>query len=67
MSDLYPKDVVQDFIDDYQDAWGVEVPVDDAFLILSLFDSLTILLEKYEGDCGGGYLPLRMMPSFKRR
>ena len=42
--------MVEEFIDDYEDAWGVRVPFDDAVLMLSLHDGLCILLEKYAGD-----------------
>jgi hypothetical protein len=68
MSELYSEDVVQDFIEDYEDEYGVTVPQDDAFLMLSLFDSLCVLLERYEGDDGkGDCLPLRMISTLTRR
>jgi hypothetical protein len=46
----YPEDVVQDFIEDYEEEWGVILPFGDALLMMSLFDGLTALLEKYEGS-----------------
>jgi hypothetical protein len=48
----YPEKVVWEFIDDYEAEWGVVLPFRDAILILSLFDGLTALLEKYDADIG---------------
>lgn len=63
----YPEDAVWDFIEDYEHEYSVSVPFDDALLMLHLFDSLCVLLERYEGDDGrGDCLPLRMMPAYKR-
>ncbi len=62
----YPEEVVQDFIDDYAEEYGVVLPYPEALRMLSLFDSLCGLMEKYEGDDGkGDALPLRMMPFHK--
>ena len=64
----YPEEVIQDFIDDYQEEYNITLPFDDALRMLSLFDGLCALLEKYEGDDGrGDCLPLRMMPTYKKR
>lgn len=57
----YTEDAVLDFIDDYERAWGVAVPYNDAYLMLTLYDGLCLLLERYEGDHEGDCLPLRMM------
>ena len=46
----YPEKVVWDFIDDYEAEWGAVLPFGDAVLIMSLFDGLSALLEKYGGD-----------------
>jgi hypothetical protein len=45
----YPEEVVYDFIDDYREEWDVTLPFGDALLMLSLFDGLSALLEKYHG------------------
>ncbi len=45
----YPEEVVYDFIDDYREEWGVMLPFRDALLMMSLFDGLSALIEKYEG------------------
>jgi len=46
----YPEDVVMDFVEDYEENWCVRIPFDDAVLIMSLYDGLHMLLEKYAGD-----------------
>lgn len=62
----YPEEVVRDFIDDYEDEWGVKLPFGDALLILSLYEGLSALLLKYEGDITAG-LPRHMTPPLRRR
>jgi hypothetical protein len=67
MSYAYPAEVVQDFIEDYEDEWGVALPFEDAVLMLSLHDGLSALLEKYEGEADDDSPLATMIPSSRRR
>jgi len=46
----YPEEAVQDFIEDYEEMWGVALPFEDALLMMSLYDGLAVLFEKYAGE-----------------
>lgn len=63
----YPQEVVQDFIEDYEEEWGVILPFDDALLMLSLHDGLSALLEKYEGEADDDSPLAKMTASLRRR
>jgi hypothetical protein len=67
MGYAYSQEVVQEFIEDYWDEWGVLIPFEDALLMLSLSDSLFVLLEKYEGEADDDSPLARMTSSLHRR
>ena len=50
MGYIYPQEVVQEFIEECWDEWGVLLPFEDAILMLSLSDALSALLAKHEGE-----------------
>jgi hypothetical protein len=62
----YPKGVVQEFIEEFKEEWGTRVPEDDAILMMCLFDSLAILLDKYGAD-DETYMPAWLMPKRRER
>jgi hypothetical protein len=63
----YPKEVVQEFIEDYWDEWDVLIPFDDALLMISLSDALSALLMKYEGEADDDSPLDRIISSVHRR
>lgn len=63
----YPEEVVRDFIEDYEEMWGVTPPFEDALLMMSLYDGLAALLEKYEGDVDNDGWPMSAPVPFARR
>lgn len=62
----YPEEVVYDFIEDYQEEWGVALPFQDALLMMSLFDGLSALFEKYDGTLNDGEWFSGAAPSRRR-
>jgi hypothetical protein len=67
MGYAYPKEVVQEFIEDYWEEWDVLIPFEDALLMLSLHDGLSALLEKYEGEADDDSPLAKMISSTHRR
>jgi hypothetical protein len=67
MGYTYPKEVVQEFIEDYWDEWDALIPFEDAVLMLSLSDALSALLAKYEGEADDDSPLARMTSSIHRR
>ena len=62
----YPEGVVQDFIEEFADEWGIIVPRHDAIAMMHLFDGLAILLDEYGAD-EEAYMPFQMMPDWRGR
>lgn len=48
---------MQDFIEDYEEQWGVRLIPEDAILMMSLFDGLSVLMDRYGEDDRDDWCP----------